>query len=198
MLVSKNQSMSKEQLIKSKILVPGLDTSAFALLKSYLGSNPQNIQSCLFSDIMPELANDNADAGLIIHESRFTYQSLGLNCLVDLGDWWENEFELPIPLGAIAANRRLEKKIVFDFAKALKKSVEWAFAVNWKKHDGFASFIHEHAREFDEEVLDSHIKLYVNNESIELSEKALSAIEKMFSELSSKLVSKNDFLMGVR
>ncbi|MDD7984982.1 1,4-dihydroxy-6-naphthoate synthase [Lentisphaera marina] len=193
-LVSKSTQMDKKTLLKSKILVPGFDTSAYSLLKAYLGEEFQ-AEECLFSDIMPALERGNADAGLIIHESRFTYKDFGLNCLVDLGDWWEQEYSLPIPLGAISAKRSLGNDIIREFNLALKESIEWAFSQTWKENEAFLNFICDHAKEISPEVLESHINLYVNNESVELSEKALGAIEKMFASLLNRSISRNEFLL---
>lgn len=193
-LVSKSQELDRTSLLKSKILVPGFDTSAFSLLKAYLG-NEFTAEECLFSEIMPALERGEADAGLIIHESRFTYQDYGLSCLVDLGDWWEQEYSLPIPLGAISAKRNLGKELISEFNTALKESIEWAFSNNWKEDPLFLRFICEHAKEISPEVLESHIELYVNKESIDLSSKAIEAIEKMFSKLKNRIISSSEFLL---
>ncbi|WDE96981.1 1,4-dihydroxy-6-naphthoate synthase [Lentisphaera profundi] len=195
LLVSKNKAMTKQDLLGSKILIPGLDTSAFSLLRAYLGSD-FNAEECLFSEIMPALGRGEADAGLIIHESRFTYEDFALSCLVDLGEWWEQKYSLPIPLGAISAKRYVGNEVIEEFSNALKASVEWAFSQDWKENKEFSNFICGHAKEISEEVLDSHIALYVNQESIELSEQAIGAIEKMFSQLKNREISRSEFLFS--
>lgn len=193
-LISANKNLEKADLLKSKILVPGFDTSAYSLLKAYLGDTFQ-AEECLFSEIMPALQRGEADAGLIIHESRFTFQDFGLHSLVDLGDWWEAEYSLPIPLGAISAKRALGDELIKEFNQALKESIQWAFANNWKTNEEFSEFICSHAKEISPNVLDSHIDLYVNEESVSLSCKAQKAIERMFSILKGRDIQSAEFLV---
>ena len=192
-LVVSKKPLSKDGLKGKKILVPGLNTTALLLLKSYLGNDFEAVPA-LFSDIMPAIKAGEADAGLIIHESRFTYGDYGLSCVVDLGDWWEKSQGLPVPLGAIVASRRLDKELILKFESALAESVDWAMSGDWREDKEFAEFIHVHAREFNAEVLDSHIKTYVNQQSKNLDGLAVKAIAKLFECELGKPCLEEDFL----
>ncbi len=143
---------------------------------------------------MPRVQAGEADAGLIIHESRFTYQDFGLQCLADLGDWWGKTYKLPVPLGGIVARRALGDDKIKEFESALKESVAWAQSFDWRDDSEFADFIHQHAKEFEAEVLDSHIKTYVNKESIELSAEGLAGITEMFSQSLARGLQQDEFL----
>ena len=113
-----------------------------------------------------------ADAGLIIHESRFTYQDLGLHKLVDLGEWWESETGLPIPLGGIVARRSLGVETIAVIERALRAGITYA-----RCHpDEAAVYIREHAQEMSAEVCAAHIGLYVNDFSTELGAEGERAI----------------------
>ena len=114
-----------------------------------------------------------ADAGLIIHESRFTYQDLGLHKLVDLGEWWESETGLPIPLGGIVARRSLGAETIAVIERALRAGVAYA-----RSHPAEAAgYIREHAQEMSDEVCAAHIGLYVNDFSAELGAEGERAID---------------------
>ena len=192
-LVVSKKKLAKEDLKGKKILVPGLNTTALLLLKAYLGRDFEAVPA-LFSEIMPAIEAGEADAGLIIHESRFTYGDFGLNCVVDLGDWWEKSQGLPVPLGAIVASRKLDAELIGEFESALAESVGWALSGDWREDKEFACFIHEHAREFSAEVLDSHIKTYVNQQSKNLDGEAVKAITKLFEYELGKPCVEEEFL----
>lgn len=179
LLISKDE-LSSEELTGKTIAIPGENTTAVLLLKCFLAEQKVNFKTMIFSDIMPAIQNGEVDAGLIIHESRFTYKNFDLKLIQDLGEWWESETQLPIPLGGIIAKRDqpVEKLLAID--KALKESVLYAQTTVWKDNPEFSDFVKKYAQEIDADVLDQHIKTYVNEESAKLSQDARSAIRELF------------------
>ena len=127
----------------------------------------------VYSDIMPAVARGEVDAGLIIHESRFTYADHGLVSLVDLGEWWEKETGAPIPLGGIVARRSLGEEMIGRIEAAIRESVERAFA----DPSASADYVAAHAQEMDPGVMRQHIALYVNEYSVDVGEQGSRAIE---------------------
>jgi len=118
----------------------------------------------------------NADAGLIIHENRFTYQQKGLVKLLDLGEYWETTTGLPIPLGGIVVRRDLPPEIQQKVNRVLRRSVEYAFA----QPADVMPFVRQHAQEMDDAVMRAHIDLYVTNYTVDLGEKGRDAVRQMF------------------
>ncbi|MDU0459472.1 MAG: 1,4-dihydroxy-6-naphthoate synthase [Geobacteraceae bacterium] len=153
------------------IAVPGRYTTALLLLRLF-DPSLDNFIVMPFNEIMDAVLKGNADAGLIIHESRFTYQGYGLHKLLDLGEWWEAETGLPIPLGGIVARRSLGAGTIAAVERALRSGVEYA-----RSHpDQAAHYIGEHAQEMSAEVCAAHIGLYVNDFSSDLGEEGVRAI----------------------
>ncbi len=153
------------------IAVPGRYTTAKLLLRLF---DPEldNFIVMPFNEIMDAVLSGNVDAGLIIHESRFTYHGFGLHKLLDLGEWWEGETGLPIPLGGIVARRSLGVETIAAVERALKAGVEYARA-----HPAEAArYISEHAQEMSPEVCTAHIGLYVNDFSNDLGDEGVQAI----------------------
>lgn len=164
-------------LSRIKVAVPGRYTTAHLLLTLYLGK-PPNVAPMLFSEVMPAVARGDYDAGLIIHEGRFTYERLGLVSLVDLGQWWEAETGLPIPLGCIAARRDLGRDLALELEKALARSVTQA----WERPQASREYVLAHAQEMEIPVVDQHIGLYVNSFSQDLGGEGLRAVEYMLEK----------------
>ena len=166
---------------ESKIAIPGNYTTANMLLNI---ANPeyQNKVEVLFSEIEDKILLDKVDAGLIIHENRFTYQQKGLQSVKDLGEFWEEQTGLPIPLGGIVVKRDLSFEIQKKIERVLRRSVEYAF----KNKDSSSEFIKCHAQEMEPDVISAHIALYVNNYSISLGEEGRSAVEFLFERISVK------------
>lgn len=164
-------------LAKSKIAVPGRFTTAHLLLTLYLGA-PPSVEPMLFSEVMPAVARGDYEAGLIIHEGRFTYERLGLQSLVDLGQWWEEETGLPIPLGCIAARRDLGRDMALALEKALAESVRQA----WAKPQASRDYVLAHAQEMELPVVNQHIELYVNSFTQDLGEEGVRAVEYMLEK----------------
>lgn len=168
-----NTILTKE----SKLAIPGKYTTANMLLNIVL-PNHQNKVEMLFSEIENKVLEGRVDAGLIIHENRFTYQDKGLIKVKDLGKFWEEETGLPIPLGGIVINRNLPFEIQKKFERVLRKSVEYAF----ENRESSSEFVIVHAQEMETEVIDAHINLYVNEFSISLGEVGRRAVEKVFEK----------------
>jgi 1,4-dihydroxy-6-naphthoate synthase len=156
------------------IAVPGLYTTAKLLLRLF-DPNLVNFLVLPFNEIMDAVLTGQADAGLIIHESRFTFQGFGLHKLLDLGEWWERETGLPIPLGGIVARRSLGAGTIAVIERALRAGVEYA-----RNNPAAAtSYIRQHSQEMSEEVCAAHIKLYVNDFSTDLGREGEGAISEL-------------------
>jgi 1,4-dihydroxy-6-naphthoate synthase len=125
-----------------------------------------------FDTIMAAVQQGQVDAGVIIHESRFTYQQMGLVCLQDLGQWWEQSTGHPIPLGCIAARRSLGRERIEAIDLAIRSSIDWAFA----HPQQCLPYIREHAQELEDRVVQDHIGLYVNDFSRDLGSEGLAAV----------------------
>ena len=123
-----------------------------------------------FEQIMPAVKAGKVDAGLVIHEARFTYQKYDLQALVDLGAWWEQDTGLPIPLGAIIARRELNPEPI---TAAIRSSLKQA----WETPEQTSDYVRCHAQEMDAKVMQAHIQLYVNDFSMSLGEEGFAAIE---------------------
>lgn len=161
----------------SKIAIPGKNTTANLLL-SIAFPHLQNKEEMLFSDIEQAVIDGDVDAGLIIHENRFTYQEKGLEKVRDLGEYWETETTLPIPLGGIVVKRDLPLEVQLKVQRVLRRSVEYAFA----HPKSSKAYIRCHAQEMDEQVMYEHIKLYVNEFSVDLGVEGQKAIETLFEK----------------
>ncbi len=160
-----------------KIAVPGMLTTAYLLLRLY---DPAltNITVMTFDRIMEAVSGGDAAAGLIIHESRFTYPMYNLEKLLDLGEWWENHSGLPIPLGGILGKRTLGKDVLLGIENAIRESLRYA-----RLHpDEVLDYCRRHSQEMDESVMMSHIGLYVNDFSLDLGEDGLTAVRRLFAE----------------
>lgn len=164
-LVVTRRPITVEELRGGRIAIPGRMTTANLLLRLFGPDLPAG-EERVYSDIMPAVASGEVDAGLIIHESRFTYADHGLRCLVDLGEWWERETGAPIPLGAILARRDLGEERIGRIDRAIRRSVELAFA----DPAASADYVRAHAQEMSPEVTREHIRLYVNEFSVDLGE----------------------------
>ena len=159
------------------IAIPGKLTTANLLLE-ILFPGVIKKTSFLFSDIEDAVMDKECDAGLIIHESRFTYQKKGLILISDLGELWEKQYDSPVPLGGIVAKRSLPYQQKKAFEKSLSESIEMAF----KDPKPIWNFIKENAKGMDDGVIQAHIDLYVNDFSINIGEKGKKAIRLLFEK----------------
>lgn len=175
LLVAK-QATDMEQLRGKRIAIPGQLTTANLLLQLY-GEGYENLLILPFHEIMAAVISGQADAGVIIHESRFTFQQHGLKQVLDLGQWWEEESGGPIPLGGILAKRSLGAKLIQQLDSSLRASVAYAFANPAEPQ----TYIKRHAQELEDRVIREHIGLYVNNFSLDLGNEGIQAIETLFA-----------------
>lgn len=174
LLISKHD-IGTSDLERRKIAIPGKFTTA-NLLFSIAWPDAKNKVEYLFSDIDNAIVNEEVDAGLIIHETRFTYYKKGLHKLADLGEFWEQLTGLPIPLGAIVINRNIPEDIALKVNRILRKSLEYAYIDSFASYD----FVAGNAKEMDSTVMNNHIKLFVNEFSLDLGEKGREAINGLF------------------
>jgi len=158
-----------------KIAIPGKYTTANFLLglacPRALDKTPM-----IFSGIEAAVLEGRFDAGLIIHESRFTYEERGLRKIIDLGEFWEAETGRPIPLGGIVIRRSLPDEVKDRVNRAIRRSVEYAFA----NRDASRAYVRAHAQEMSEEVMFKHVDLYVNQYSVDLGHEGRRAVELLF------------------
>jgi 1,4-dihydroxy-6-naphthoate synthase len=178
MLIAKeNYTPDDQQINRLNIGIPGKLTTANLLLSI---AYPHAIQKkeMLFSDIEDAILNNKIDAGLIIHENRFTYESKGLKKIIDLGEYWQENFHFPIPLGCIVVKRSLPEIVKKNINEQIKQSILYA------KTDiqSAMPYIRENAQEMNEDVMMQHIKLYVNDFSLSLGEVGKSAINFLFQK----------------
>lgn len=170
--------------IKNKsILIPGVKTTANLLL-SFFYPDAINKTVSLFSDIESQVLNSKADCGLLIHEGRFTYQSRGLKKIVDLGEKWQQTLNMPIPLGFIVATRSLPDDIVAKIDNLIYKSICYSF----EHSESPMPYILQNAREMSDDVMRSHIKLYVNDFTRSLGVSGKNAITFMYKTAYEKLL----------
>jgi len=170
-LVIAAQPTSMHELRGKRIAIPGTLTTANLLLQLY-GTGYTQVLPMPFDRIMPALQAGTADAGVIIHESRFTYQDQGLHAILDLGAWWEADTGLPIPLGCILARRDLGPVLIRAVDAAIRDSL-----IHARTHpDTTRTYIRAHAQELDDAVIDAHIALYVNDFSLDLGDEGLRAV----------------------
>ncbi|MEH0938317.1 1,4-dihydroxy-6-naphthoate synthase [Micromonospora psammae] len=154
------------------VAVPGDRTTAYLLFRLWAAERPPaRIEVVPFHEIMPAVAAGRYDAGLVIHEARFTYHRHGLTALVDLGEWWEADTGLPIPLGAILARKGAVDPV--EAAGWIRESVRQAWADPAMSRD----YVLRHAQEMEPDVVDRHIGLYVNEFTADLGDAGFAAVE---------------------
>ncbi len=174
LLIAK-ENFDLKDLKNKTIAIPGENTTA-NLLFSIFFPECKKKEEVLFSEIENTILKGHADAGVIIHETRFTYQLRGLTKLADLGELWEKETGNPIPLGLIAVKKDLIAEVK-EFDSLLKKSIKYAF----EHPQETIGYIKKYAKELDDSVINSHIQLYVNEYSISLKEEGRKAITELYT-----------------
>jgi 1,4-dihydroxy-6-naphthoate synthase len=180
-LIVARPGVNLTSLGKYPVAVPG-DWTTAALLLTLFSSRPVQTVPMTFDRIMPAIQDGELDMGVIIHEGRFTYEAYGLTCLMDLGQWWETQTGLPIPLGGIVVRRDLSADIIHKIEDTLKASVCYA-----KEHPGEAlDYIRRYAQEMAPEVISRHIALYVNEFTRDLGAEGTLAIETLFQKAREK------------
>lgn len=173
-LLVASRPVSAEELRGARLAVPGKLTTANLLLSLHGGfAGPR--REMVFDEVMPAVLSGECEAGVIIHESRFTYPDHGLHLVLDLGAWWERTTGAPIPLGVIAARRSLGKDALLRIEEGIRLSLERAA----EYPDEGRAFIRAHAQEMDESVLATHIATFVNEFSHDLGPEGRDAVESL-------------------
>jgi len=176
LVISKNE-LNKADLKDATIAIPGKWTTA-ALLTKLWCPEAKNLRVMPFHEIMPALRDGRVDAGVIIHESRFTYPEFGLSKVVDLGEWWELTTGHAIPLGGIMIRRDLYFEIQHQIQSLIRQSLDFAS----KNPDSLSDYISSHAQEMDASVQKQHIELYVNEFSMEYGSEGRAAINYLLDQ----------------
>lgn len=185
LLISKNK-INPDEINGLNVAIPGKYTTANLLFNIFY-PHVANKKIYLFSDIENAILNDEVDAGVIIHENRFTYEKKGLKKIIDLGEEWENKTKSPIPLGGIVIHRKFGNEIMQKVNRVLKRSVEYAFANPASVFD----YVKIHAQELNDEVIRKHIDLYVNNFTIDLGETGKKAVFILFEKAKTEKIIQN-------
>ena len=175
-LISKHK-IYPDEIADLKIAIPGKNTTANLLL-SIAYPNAINKKEYLFSDIEEAINSNEVDAGLIIHETRFTYEKSGFKKVIDLGEFWEKTTQSPIPLGGIVVRKNLEKSLQLKIDRVLRKSIEFAF------NNPKSSYLYmkQYAQEMNEQVMQQHVQLYVNDFSFKLGTEGRKAINTLYQK----------------
>ena len=181
LVISKKKQLTEQM----KVAIPGELTTA-NLLFSLCFTQIKNKIVMPFDKIIEAVSSGQVDAGVIIHESRFTYQKMGLQKVKDLGEWWEETTKSLIPLGGIFANRQLPKPVVIAFYQALYFSILQAKNPHYEHRQEMLQFIGSHAQEMDKEIQEKHINTYVNDQTLTLDKKGIEAIERLLVAIESK------------
>lgn len=175
-LVVARAAQSLHEAVRGTIAIPGQETTAFRLLRlasPTLGA----VVEMRYDKILRAVSSGEVDAGLIIHESRFTYAEHGLVKVADLGEWWERETSLPVPLAGICARNDLDAEFMAHLERGVRASVQYAF-----DHPAASrAYVREHSQEMSDDVCDAHIKLYVNALSLDVGDEGLRAIARLVS-----------------
>ncbi|WP_073255161.1 MqnA/MqnD/SBP family protein [Cryptosporangium aurantiacum] len=179
LVLTREASAGPETVAGKTVAVPGDRTTAYLLFRLWAAEHaPAEVVVRPFHEIMPAVAAGEIDAGLVIHEARFTYQRYGLHAAADLGDWWESTTGLPIPLGAILARTDLAERTGVTPAAAaahVRASVNAA----WADPAASRQYVLSHAQEMEGPVVDQHIGLYVNEFTRDLGTDGYAAVDEL-------------------
>ncbi len=173
-LVVAREAIPFADAMRGRVAIPGRETTAFRLLRL---AAPQlgEVVELRYDRILHAVTNGEVDAGLIIHESRFTYASHGLTKLIDLGAWWEHDTQLPVPLAGICARDDVDADTRAEAERAIRASVQYAF----DHPDASREYVRAHAQEMSPEVCAQHIGLYVNDRTLDVGDDGLAAIARL-------------------
>lgn len=175
LLICKN-NVNISEVPPTRIGIPGKYTTANLLLQLFL-KKKIDARAFLFSEIETALLKEEIDAGVIIHENRFTFEAKGLRKIQDLGEFWESKTRLPIPLGGIVIKKKLGEEFLKKMNRILKRSVQFAFDNPESSRD----YVKKHAQEMNESVMQNHIQLYVNAYTLDLGETGKKAVERLIT-----------------
>jgi 1,4-dihydroxy-6-naphthoate synthase len=173
-LVVARTPLSLHDAVRGRIAIPGRDTTAYRLLRLAAPSIGEAVE-LRYDRILEAVRNGVVDAGLIIHESRFTYADHGLVAAADLGAWWERETGLPVPLAGICARADVDPSLGDTAERAIRASVQYAF----DHPTASQQYVRAHAQEMSDDVCAAHIALYVNEYSLYIGSDGLRAIERL-------------------
>jgi len=162
------------EVVRGRVAIPGRETTAFRLLR-LAAPGLGEVVELRYDRILGAVERGEVEAGLIIHESRFTYADHGLAKVIDLGDWWEAETSLPVPLAGICARADLEPALAGAAEAAIRASVAYAFA----HPEASRGYVRAHSQEMSDEVCDRHIQLYVNALSLDVGDEGLRAMQRL-------------------
>jgi 1,4-dihydroxy-6-naphthoate synthase len=173
-LVVTRTPMTLADAVRGRVAIPGRDTTAFRLLRLAAPVTGEAVEM-RYDRILRAVSQGDVDAGLIIHESRFTYAEHGLVEAADLGDWWERATGLPVPLAGICARADVDPSLVAAAELAIRESVQYAF----DHPDASRDYVRAHAQEMSDAVCAAHIDLYVNEHTLDIGSDGLHAIERL-------------------
>lgn len=173
-LVVARTPMSLDQAVCHRLAIPGRDTTAYRLLRLAAPSIAAPVEM-RYDHILRAVADGTVDAGLIIHESRFTFAEHGLHRVIDLGAWWESTTGLPVPLAGICVRHDLEPELAEAAESAIRASVQYAF----DHPEASRHYIRQHAQEMSADVCAQHIALYVNAHSLDVGDEGMRAIRRL-------------------
>ena len=173
-LVVARTARSLAEVATGRLAIPGRETTAYRLLRLAAPPSADAVE-LRYDRILRAVADGDVEAGLIIHESRFTYAEHGLVKVLDLGEWWEADTGLPVPLAGICARADLDAETRDLAEQAIRASVRYAF----DQPDASRDYVRAHAQEMSPEVCAQHIALYVNEYSLDVGEEGLRAIERL-------------------
>lgn len=174
LLITKDPNITIEKINEVRIAIPGENTTAH-LLFSLAFPNARNKSFHVFHEIEDLVLSGAVDAGVIIHENRFTYHLKGLNKLMDLGNYWETKTATPIPLGGIVVHNRIPREVALQINRLIQKSLAYAF----KHYPELSDYVRMHAQEMSETVMRQHIDLYVNDFSADLGSSGKQAVNQL-------------------
>jgi 1,4-dihydroxy-6-naphthoate synthase len=192
LITDSQQKITDDEINQASIALPGVNTTA-DLLFSFAYPEATDKKFMIFSAIEEALINKEVDLGVIIHENRFTYLQKGLHKVKDLGEYWEERMELPLPLGGIAINQSIKRSDALKVNELIQKSLDFAF----NNYPFIPDYVKQHSQEMNEDVMRQHIELYVNNYSLDLGEEGRLSIEslhKVFLELNNLEADDEDVL----
>ena len=178
-LIVSKKANTLEGLQGYRIAIPGRLTTANLLLQLFAFDSGIQFSSYIempFYRIMDSVSKGDVDAGLIIHEGRFTFQHYGLKKVADLGEWWGDTTGLPLPLGGILAKRNLGKDVIKKVDSLVRKSIEYSLS----HREEPKVYIKQHSQELEDQVIEQHINLYVNDYSLDIGQEGLSAVRELF------------------
>lgn len=175
------KELSDEQLINARIAIPGKLTTAYLTMRLY-NPNLKNVFEVPFNQIIEEVTAGNYDAGLLIHEGQLTYKQEGLKKIVDLGEWWFSQTQLPLPLGANVIRKDLGEKMIEEVTTLLKRSIEFSL----EHREEALAYAMTFARDMPTDLADRFVEMYVNKLSVDSGEKGRKAVNKLFEMANEK------------